>query len=883
MITRSLGLLCLIVLPGFASGQEPKLPLDAYGFPLPKGAIARLGDLHFAQRGRVDGIVVSPDGKVVATAGAPYRRILHGYGDFEDANLYLWNAETGRLTHDIPLGIGSRPLGFSTDGKVLAVTSKQDFMFVDVATGKLYWPSEKPERPAFVKPHFLDGGRLMAGHNYQDVEVWDVAKGTLVQSWKTTRTKTFPDGLRVEKLKLEGQEIRVGLSPSGATMAWFVRTPVGQLQWPSRVEIHLFDTLTGERKGDVVRLNGYYHDAALLDEGETVLVGATFLGADRSGSQDRGGNVALDVKTGKERFRIHHIVGRDDVQIVPTRNVIEGFRLTAVAPDGKSFYTFGTRALRERRDMATGKVLAKLESYARGEVSIFGFAADGKRTVVGDDCRWYWGDLDLKPLAPRTEGSNLFPTARYLSAGRIRFPGADNSFRVWDLSANKVVESGHYPPRPKLHPEPASLNWRHPMERDAGHRILAANYQGQLVVFDRAEGSIRCRLEGIFANSPDDRNWPVVSADGELTIVPQLIGKDFVVSSFETRAGRRLATHRVPAASVFPGVFPFLPLGDQTRPAVAWYAEDASVFGYHTRDGRLTLVDTRTGKAIRTVGFAGLLTKDSEVKRPVSVGDLSRAPVQGGPVPIPPMLAWGYGTQPDRPFIVASTAAFVKGAGFEYALFDRKTGEVLRHRLLSSGGVFSHDGRFVFARRNVDDVYIYETATDTLRGIISTGGGSGFSLVIAPDDRTMATGNADTSILAWDLSRPLGGEPILPPADAPGAKVGDYWQLLGEVERKKAEPALWALVRGPKQTLAILKENLRPALEAEPGLFKDPTKAPTSLRELRALEVLERIGSAAAEKLVEEIATGHAEALLTREAKRVLSRWPHGTGQLFDR
>jgi hypothetical protein len=256
------------------------------------------------------------------------------------------------------------------------------------------------------------------------------------------------------------------------------------------------------------------------------------------------------------------------------------------------------------------------------------------------------------------------------------------------------------------------------------------------------------------------------------------------------------------------------------------------------------------------------------------MGDPTKAPVLIEPDPAPPLPAWFHFTVPHRSFIVASTNQFVKGAGHEYALFDRATGAVLRHRMLPAGGAFSHDGRFVFCHRNIDDVFIYETSTGTLRGSIATKAGAGLSLVIGSDDRTMATGCADTSILVWDLDRPIGGEPDLPPADAPGAKVADYWQALGEVERKKAEPALWALVRGPKQTLALLKDKLRPANEKEPGLFEDPQKPPTSFRELRALEVLERIGTPEARKLVEAVSAGHADALLTAEARRVLSHWP---------
>jgi hypothetical protein len=53
----------MVVVPEFAAAQAPaRARLDAQGFSLPDGAIARLGDLHFAQRGEINGIVVSADG-----------------------------------------------------------------------------------------------------------------------------------------------------------------------------------------------------------------------------------------------------------------------------------------------------------------------------------------------------------------------------------------------------------------------------------------------------------------------------------------------------------------------------------------------------------------------------------------------------------------------------------------------------------------------------------------------------------------------------------------------------------------------------------------------------------------------------------------------------
>jgi hypothetical protein len=48
--------------------------------------------------------------------------------------------------------------------------------------------------------------------------------------------------------------------------------------------------------------------------------------------------------------------------------------------------------------------------------------------------------------------------------------------------------------------------------------------------------------------------------------------------------------------------------------------------------------------------------------------------------------------------------------------------------------------------------------------------------------------------------------------------------------------------------------------------------SPVRLRSLRALEVLERAGTAEARQLIQRIAAGAAEARLTREAKASLER-----------
>src|SRR5947208_2647358 len=102
MSVRFIAAVCILVVPSSGiAGSAVKVRLDAHGFPLPDGAIARLGDLHFAQKGWITALALSPNGKVIASAGR---------------GIVLWNAETGLTTREIPCPGAVAALTFSKNG-----------------------------------------------------------------------------------------------------------------------------------------------------------------------------------------------------------------------------------------------------------------------------------------------------------------------------------------------------------------------------------------------------------------------------------------------------------------------------------------------------------------------------------------------------------------------------------------------------------------------------------------------------------------------------------------------------------------------------------------------------------------------------------------------
>jgi WD40 repeat protein len=190
------------------------------------------------------------------------------------------------------------------------------------------------------------------------------------------------------------------------------------------------------------------------------------------------------------------------------------------------------------------------------------------------------------------------------------------------------------------------------------------------------------------------------------------------------------------------------------------------------------------------------------------------------------------------------------------------------------------------------------------------------SLTFTPDSRGLVSGMMDSTILIWNLF----------PADRVKADgMPALWDNLAHVDAYRAHRALGTLLASGDKGVAFLSERLKPArrservaclitdldndsfavrekatkeLEkqgelAEPALRKvlterpslevrrrieailqqlPPEHSPRRLRELRTLQILELQGTPAARRLLQSLAGGVPEALLTSEAKASLRR-----------
>jgi hypothetical protein len=193
------------------------------------------------------------------------------------------------------------------------------------------------------------------------------------------------------------------------------------------------------------------------------------------------------------------------------------------------------------------------------------------------------------------------------------------------------------------------------------------------------------------------------------------------------------------------------------------------------------------------------------------------------------------------------------------------------------------------------------------------------AVAVGPGGRTVATGHADGTILVWDAT----GRPApLAPTDADAA-----WAALADSDAKAGWSAMWRLADAPDLAAKCLASPLTPAAldpgaaELVRGLDAGEFKAreaaerklralgsraesalrsalagkpsaemreraerllaalgPTAplasddLRDARAVQVLEAVGTTEARKLLDRLASGEEHARLTREAKAALGR-----------
>jgi RNA polymerase sigma factor (sigma-70 family) len=549
--------------------------------------------------------------------------------------------------------------------------------------------------------------------------------------------------------------------------------------------------------------------------------------------------------------------------------VLEGHKawanVAAFSPDGKKLYTGCYDTFVIEREWPMGKPIRKIE-LGRDRVQRMAVSPDGKRLEVvfeGEQALIFY-DLETgKQLPEPIEGhrSTVYGIECAPDGSLISF-GSDRSVRTWDLKQGKSV----------------------------------------------AQFAVELDLNG--------RGF-ALSADGTRVAVPDYDVKS--IGIYERRTGNRL--RNIPADHVSNQQLAFSPdgrflagIGTTNRSAQVWDVDKGA-----------QVLKVQAGN-VNSV--AGAFSPDG---RTFAFGDAGQVRMwdtatwkEGTGIQVV-ATPWGLARleySPDARMI-AIASEFGDGIRLYEVATRRERAHVQPPGSTRCPVRFSHTGRLLAWVNDHNKIHVFDVRTGSLAGPFTGHDDAITGLAFTIDDKALASSSGDCTILIWDVSAKTAAK------TAPHAKADEDWQALRGEDAQKAFAAIRRLAADPETALKTVAEHLKPAKpidsqgvaarlrDLDHPQFAERDRAARELEEfgdgvavalekflatppsaearqraekilakirgrdatdqaaqsLRALEILEWLGTARARELVERLAKGAEGVSFTEEAKRILKRW----------
>ncbi len=795
---------------------------DLYGDPLPPGAIARMGTTRFRHADWISCATLAQDGTIVASAGG------------EDKLLYLWDAPTGIELRRIK-GHRGRILdvALSPNAKILASCSEDGTLRLwDVSTG------EESHRLPFKgrgNIRFSPDGEILAAGG-ETIILWRVATGKILR-----------------ELEMPG---RVAFSSDGSTLAI---AGAGRVIAGAGDVIRLLDAKTSKEIGQVS-----WHPnqstpeqitcIAISPDARLLAVGIT-----------NGSIKLLETATGNEV----RVISWNELMQPNEHRVYSPGPIMAFSPDGKVLVTGGSDCRFTRWDLKTGRELSSLENQPKCAGSL-SFSRDGNCLAIHDG-----GSIHLWNA---NTGKNFHSCARHEDAvlavafspdGRVvASASADHTIRLWEPSTGKELT------------------------RLVGHgnlvRSIAFSVDGRTLASGSADDTVRLwqvasgKQLSLIETGQDGVNCVVFSPNGESLVSG---GYKNCIRCWDLRTGKQLGQfgHEHTEARCVA----FSPNG---KSLVSTNEDRFGDRAYTVREW-----DFATGEERRT--FPG---------RPSAYGAWPAAFTSDGK-----LLAIGDGDRIVRFWEMAT--------GTECSRIDLSKGT---NRCVA----FCRDNR-VLATASAEDgsVCLWEVLTGKRIHCFTGHLAQVSTLCFSPKGSSLASGSWDSTTLLWDISG-LGPASLV---HLPHQELDELWSDLCSTDGSRAYRAVGRLVAASGQSVTFLQKRLRPSIESLDALtvgrlikdldndaftvrekatleleklgtlvashlqhalagdpppevrervkgilakLKSKSLSAEQLRTLRAIHVLERIGSAAARETLENLAKGNESAIETQNARESLQR-----------
>ncbi len=903
MHAHSLSRRCFaLLLLSIGANLQAQTPTDDE--PLPPGAIARLGTTRFVHLGGLSSVAVSPDGKIVASGVSEGKRVnLSEAAPAKDKDradvwvtksiLRLWDAKTGKVIREIATPDAPVSAMSFQSGDCLIARCGRYLCAFDVAKGQALWQLELKIRQ-------------------------ELGREAVAQSVVATSDKIIT--------VFRGD---IGCAPwQHAIRIWDAK---------NRKPVTLARALESTTKAGK-RIPKLLSDVVVSGDGRFAAI--NICEAERDERQRDGFGLSSPGDGWKYSNQ------RTELIDLTTGNIV------STIPGEKSSF-------RNVRFSDNGETLA----FTREKEIYLVQTTTGKRRLLCEAPDWPHG-------------------LTFISARRLAASVWNDKIRAWDVATGKEVDAPfaeeHYlnssrggNTRAAIHSnviECAAADSGKPVLPFAGHRrtplirysfakantLISCDCERALLWNTRsgaAEGTLAMPLEYSTVSQWRDRHWDV---DREISVE-----KQFVVR--ETKAGLELRDAKT---------------GQRIRgletSGEPYYWRQFSAMGNRlvaSTKGRFDIIDVASSKQISSIewgeGRGGLLSpKGKYFARPMTFTKIEIFDADSG------NSLRKIGAASDR-----RGKEYVDIRSFQFSADERSIiGEIQEEdeadeygvrracigvwdvgtgrldRVFTFGRVevasretnlsyipdgihvmaLSPDGRLIaVAPTNSPIVEIWEVASGLKRGEFKGHSGAVVDVAFSPDGKQLASSSEDTTILIWDLTRPL--QPAKLKDRLATDELAANVKTLYQPDASKADAAIWSLIHAAPDSVPFLKKHLRPAprpdakiverllRDLDRGDFRVRSKAERDLESFgelalgdiesalkqnnsveckrrlegllqkaqkqaepfgtnertgqwRVIEVLEKIGTPAAIEHLRELAAGASGARLTIAARAALSR-----------
>lgn len=810
--------------------------------PLPDGMLMRLGSTHLRHKNGVYPATLSPDGKLVASAGG-------------DGLFCLWDAATGKRLLALP-NTGKTAIGpdvFSHDSKLLACRwNYVDLQLWDVAKRETRFILVKDNKSPIGPPIFSPDDKLLAVSVGNSIRLFDTTTGKLVREFTRGRVVSY-------------------------SQPWAFLSGRKTLVW---VEDYAVLRFVDVESGKEVRRLELKDDHYAVD-GMDVSPDGKFLALNQSGVVRRDQRVLprffrmLDLATGKELWRLPYATE-------------EYVHRIAFAPDGKTVVRGIqgpelTKSRIELLDPATGKIRRdfKLPGWA---IQCLSFSADSRvmATSGSDQSIHLWSYPELRPLLPSTGHSAEVSSLVYTPDGKLLCSaGADGKVILWDMKTGK--------PR-NTWPIPIGYRRQIHVGRDPKHIVCSLNnlhsmgtpvMEGFALIHDSRTGQAIHKLAPV-------RGGTALSPDGKVFAAG---GKDHDIRLWQVATGKVILACK----------------GQKDDASALAFSPDGVWLASASVDGTVRVWCAATGRFLRTI----------EIKTP---------PMRG---PWPKIeYAANLAFTPDGLCLALS----YEGHSDKTEIWDVLTGtkvqsQQVKGRFYKSSFVGNGRTLLTASLENGNAApEIFDMLGDKRLGVLPKWAAGAHVHALAPDGQTIATALQDGSIAVGKTARFIRSAPAAGPIpverlhalwadlDAPGSKGRDAFLALASGDKdvaqfigKRLKPikgpdpkqlARWLVeldsesFKARRQAMSALEDwgaavemPLRQAYQGYQKEGRTRTEhllakidkhitAEHGLRQLRAVAVLEAIGTEDARQVLENLAVGTPGARPTQKARDALAQWP---------